>query len=98
MSENLLQFIWLHRFYNSQSTLQTIEGEKIIVIHPGILNTNAGPDFLEAQLKIGETLWAGNIEIHIKSSDWNKHHHHIDMKYSKLILHVVYEYDAPIET
>ena len=98
MSENLLQFIWLHRFYNSQTVLQTIEGEKIIVIHPGILNTNAGPDFLEAQLKIGETLWAGNIEIHIKSSDWNKHHHHTDIKYSKLILHVVYEYDAPIET
>ncbi len=98
MSESLLQFIWRHRLYATSSILKTIEGDEIIVLHPGQLNTHAGPDFLEAKLKIGQTLWAGNVELHLKSSDWNKHQHQQNIRYSKLILHVVYEHDADIET
>lgn len=98
MTEKLLQFIWQHRLYNTELPLQTTEHETIIVLHPGSLNTHAGPDFLEAKLKIGETVWAGNIEIHLKSSDWNKHLHQHDASYSNLILHVVFEDDEPIRT
>jgi len=98
MSENLLQFIWLHRLYATHLPLKTTEGEELIVLYPGQLNTNAGPDFLEAKLKIGQTLWAGNIELHLKSSDWTKHEHQENNSYSRLIMHVVYEDDAQIET
>ncbi len=98
MSENLLQFIWKHRLYASLPVLKTIEGDEVIILHPGQLNVNAGPDFLEARLKIGHTLWAGNIELHLKSSDWNKHEHQENPAYSKLIMHVVYEHDSEIET
>jgi hypothetical protein len=63
------------------------------VIRPGEHNTNAGPDFLNARIKIGETVWAGNIEIHIRSSDWEKHQHQNDKAYENLILHVVYDND-----
>ena len=96
MSENLLQFIWLHRLYDSSRKLLTIDGDEINILHPGLLNTNAGPDFLEAKIKIGNTLWVGHIELHKKSSDWNKHQHHLNTNYDKLILHVVYEYDTEI--
>ena len=98
MSENLLQFIWKHRLYASIPVLKTIEGDDVIILYPGTLNTNAGPDFLEARLKIDQTLWAGNIELHLKSSDWNKHAHYENPAYSKLIMHVVYEHDSEIET
>ena len=90
MSENLLQFIWKHRLYASIPVLKTIEGDDVIILYPGTLNTNAGPDFLEARLKIDQTLWAGNIELHLKSSDWNKHAHYENPAYSKLIMHVVF--------
>ena len=72
MSENLLQFIWQFRLYNASKPLLTNEGLEVIVIHPGTLNKHAGPDFLEAKIKIGNTLWVGNIEVHLKSSDWKK--------------------------
>lgn len=98
MSENLLQFIWLHRLYASQSALYTMDHEPLLVLHPGRLNTHAGPDFLEAKIKIGNTLWVGHIELHLKSSDWNKHLHQENASYSKLILHVVYEFDEDIVT
>ncbi len=97
MTEKLFQYIWQHRLFNHSIQLQTIENEDVIIIHPGSLNTHAGPDFLEAKVKIGDTIWAGNIELHLKSSDWNKHLHQHDINYSNLILHVVYEYDEPIQ-
>jgi hypothetical protein len=76
----------------------TTDGELVIVIHPGVLNVNAGPDFLEAKIKIGSTTWAGNVEIHILSSDWERHRHQTDENYDKLILHVVQMHDAPVGT
>jgi hypothetical protein len=98
MSENLLQFIWQFRLYNASKPLLTNEGLEVIVIHPGTLNKHAGPDFLEAKIKIGNTLWVGNIEVHLKSSDWKKHQHEQNENYSNLIVHVVYEHDVEVET
>lgn len=93
MKENLFQFIWLHRLYGHSKALETIDGEPLLVINPGILNTHAGPDFLAAKVKIGNTIWVGNVELHLKSSDWYKHQHQTNKAYEKLILHVVYEHD-----
>jgi hypothetical protein len=98
MSEKLLQFIWQHRLYASHLSFKTIEGEPLVVLHPGQLNTHAGPDFIEAKIKIGDTVWVGHVELHCKTSDWNKHLHQEDIRYSKLILHVVFIHDAEITT
>ena len=94
MNEALLQFIWKFSLYNS-AALQTAEGEAVTIIHPGQHNTNAGPDFLDARIKIGDTMLAGNIELHVNSSDWLKHNHQNDAAYKNLILHVVYQNDVP---
>jgi len=96
-SEDLLQFIWQYSFIEKIEELKTTEGENLQIIHPGTLNTNSGPDFLNAKIKIGETLWAGNIELHLKSSDWIKHKHNENHAYEKLILHVVYENDIELQ-
>ncbi len=98
MTENLLQFIWQHRLYDTAIPLLTTDGEPIIVLNPGFKNTHAGTDFLEAKIKISNTIWVGNVEIHIKSSDWNKHKHEENEAYGKIILHVVYHNDAPVKT
>lgn len=98
MTENLLQFIWQHRLYAPNKLLKTMDGETLTVVHPGRFNLHAGPDFLEAKIKINDTLWVGNVEVHIHSSDWNKHKHQLDQNYDKLILHVVYKNDEPIKT
>ncbi|MES2829986.1 MAG: DUF2851 family protein [Bacteroidota bacterium] len=95
ISENLLFFIWQNRLLSSLN-LVGMQGEQIRVIHPGMLNTNAGPDFTEANLLIGNTRWAGNIEIHVKSSDWVMHRHQQNPAYDTVILHVVYEHDQII--
>jgi hypothetical protein len=70
-------------------------GAKIEVVKPGNYNTGAGPDFFNAQLRVDGTLWAGNVEIHINSSDWRRHQHHSDPAYENCILHVVHTNDAP---
>ena len=93
MTEALFQFIWLHSLYKVTDLVLTT-GETIIVIHPGTINKDAGPDFLEARIKIGNTVLVGNIELHLKSSDWIKHGHQNDPAYQNLILHVVFENDA----
>ena len=94
MNEALLQFIWQYSLYRP-SALQTVDGEPITVIHCGKLNRDAGPDFSEAKAKVGNTTLVGNIELHVKSSDWLKHGHQHDAAYKNLILHVVYENDVP---
>ncbi len=76
--------------------LQTICGQAVEVIHPGEPNTNAGPDFFNAKIKIGDTLWAGNVEVHIRASDWYEHKHQEDKAYDNVILHVVEDNDAAI--
>jgi hypothetical protein len=95
MNEQLLQFIWHYSLYNP-SGLQSSLNEPITVIYSGKLNTNAGPDFEEGKVKIGETILVGNIELHLRTSDWYKHGHQHNPNYSNIILHVVYENDLPI--
>jgi len=92
MNEHLLQFIWQFQYYNQQH-LASDEGEALQVLHPGQLNRNQGPDFLNASIRLGNTTWAGNIELHVLSSDWQKHRHSNDPNYRNVILHVVWEKD-----
>jgi len=96
MTEAFLFHAWLCRLFNNDQ-LQTTEGEPLRIIHPGLLNSDAGPDFMNARIRIGDTLWAGNVEIHIKASDWKKHLHQHDPAYSNIILHVVYEADDSVK-
>ena len=95
MQENFLHFLWQFRRFE-QKNLQTTQGESINIHKIGELNTHAGPDFFNAQVQIDGTLWAGNVEMHLLSSDWNKHQHQHDKAYDNVILHVVLEEDEPI--
>jgi hypothetical protein len=96
MKEEFLHFIWENKLYRDES-LFTEEGESLRVLNPGRHNTNAGPDFFDARIRIGETLWAGNIEIHHKASDWNRHGHQNDPVYRNTILHVVALSDIQVQ-
>ena len=93
MTERLLQFIWQFQYFN-KSELSAVSGETVQVITPGQYNTNQGPDFAQAKIKIGETTWAGIVELHTKTSEWNKHDHHHDSNYNNVVLHVVWENDT----
>lgn len=95
MTERLLQYIWQFQYFNAK-VLSTLEDEPIQIIHPGFYNTNQGPDFTDAKIKIGDTLWAGSIELHIRSGDWNNHKHSDDKNYRNVILHVVWQHDIPL--
>lgn len=95
MKENLLHFIWKLKLFSSKN-LKTTNGEIIEIISPGIINENTGPDFFNAKIVINNQLWAGTIEIHVKSSDWYAHNHEIDDNYNAVILHVVWEHDIEI--
>ncbi|HEU5053881.1 MAG TPA: DUF2851 family protein [Hanamia sp.] len=96
MKEDLLQYIWKFQYYNNNSLCST-NNEPISVLHPGKHNFNQGPDFTEAKIKINETLWAGNVEIHVNSSHWDLHKHSIDDNYRNIILHVVWNHDKEIK-
>ncbi len=95
MQERLLQYIWQHQYFNTQS-LQTICGKQVVILHPGTFNTNQGPDFLHARIQIDQFFWAGSIEMHVRSSDWLKHGHTNDAHYHNVILHVVWEHDTHV--
>lgn len=95
MTERLLQYIWQFQYFNGIG-LHTEEGEELQVIKPGMLNTNQGPDFTNAKINIGGTVWAGSVEIHINASDWRNHKHSADKKYKNVILHVVWKNDAAL--
>ena len=88
MKEEFLHFIWENKLFHADSQL-TEDGEPLRIVNPGRHNTHAGPDFFDARIQIGDTLWAGNIEIHLKASEWNRHGHHTDPAYRNTILHVV---------
>lgn len=94
MKEKFLYYLWENRLIDK--ALQTTEGEQVEVVTTGFRNTNSGPDFLEAKIQIGDKLWAGHVEIHVKTSDWNRHHHESDKAYNNVILHVVYENDTKV--
>lgn len=95
MNERLLQFIWQFQYFNTAKLL-TIQGEEVTILNPGVYNVNQGPDFLNARIKIGATHWAGNIELHVKTSDYLLHKHQLDKNYHHLILHVVYHNDTDL--
>lgn len=88
-----MYYVWQQRIF---STLSLPSNLPIEVIHPGIRNHDAGPDFFNAKVKVGETVWAGNIEMHVRASDWVRHHHTLDAAYNSVILHVVLIDDTEI--
>jgi hypothetical protein BACCOPRO_00235 len=92
--EKLMQYVWEYRLWDA-SQMHTVDGRKIRVIDPGIRNTDAGPDFFNAKIDIDGKIWAGNVEIHYRASDWKRHKHHMDAAYDTVILHVVDKDDAP---
>jgi Protein of unknown function (DUF2851) len=94
MREELLHFIWRYRYFN-QHELSTEAGEPLQILSPGALNSNQGPDFLHARIRIGGILFDGPVELHLKTSDWLKHKHDADNHYREVILHVVWENDMP---
>ncbi len=93
--ESILHYIWKFRLFNHQD-LKTTLNHSLEIIHPGSANPDAGPDFYHAKIKIEETLWAGNVEIHLRSSDWYKHTHDTDQAYDNVILHVVWINDVDV--
>jgi len=97
MMEELLHYVWKHRLLPLES-LRTDDGKEVEVIDPGLHNRNAGPDFFNAKVRIGGTLWVGNVEIHLKPSDWFLHGHDKDSAYDNVILHVVGEAGPPVTT
>jgi hypothetical protein len=95
MKESILHYIWQNKLFRAHD-LKTTDGESVEIIDIGKFNTDAGPDFFNAKIRISETIWAGNIEIHIQSSDWTKHNHQIDSAYDNVILHVVHKADTEV--
>lgn len=95
MREEYLQFVWRFQRFNL-SKLDCTSGKELTILFPGHWNKHAGPDFLEAKVRIGRKLWMGSVEIHVKSSDWIKHNHSGDPAYANVILHVVLDDDVPL--
>lgn len=93
-SEALLQYIWLSGRFDPFK-LTTVTGEPVVILHPGQLNRDGGPDFIAARLRIAGMEWAGNVELHYRTSDWRRHGHQHNPKYHNVILHVVFEHDLP---
>jgi len=95
MQEDFLHYIWKHKAFDT-TALKTSNNRAIAIQQLGQHNHNSGPDFFNAQIVIADQLWAGNLEIHIKSSDWYVHNHEVDAAYDNVILHVVWEHDTEI--
>ena len=95
MKEDFLHYLWKFKKFDTLN-LKTFNGEEITIINVGQYLELAGPDFFNAQIVIGNQKWAGNVEIHLKSSDWYVHHHERDEAYENVILHVVWEHDTEI--
>ena len=95
MPEELLQFIWENRLFETEN-LFTTGGLPVEIIDTGRRNSNAGPDFFNARIKIDDTIWVGNVEVHRTSGDWNRHNHQNDAAYNNVILHVVGSADSAV--
>jgi hypothetical protein len=95
MQEDFLHYLWKYKRFDVLK-IHTTEYETIEIISIGQHNLNSGPDFFNAQLRIADQLWAGNVEIHLKSSDWFLHNHEADKAYDNVILHVVWEHDTDV--
>ena len=96
MTEDFLHYLWKNKLFDT-SDLRTTSGELLRIVASGFHNFDAGPDFRQAVVQIGDITWAGDVEIHIRSSDWFRHHHEKDEKYKSVALHVVYEHDMEVE-
>ena len=94
MNEEFLIYLWSQQLLSPE--LKTQQNEDLTIIKPGTRNYDSGPDFFNARLKIGKNIWAGNVEVHLKSSDWDKHQHGKNKIYDNIILHVVLEDDKPV--
>lgn len=92
--EEIFQLLWANRMLGLPLTLDN--GMRATVMDPGTLNRNSGPDFFNAKVKVGDALWAGNVEIHLKASDWHRHGHDSDPAYDNVILHVVAVSDTTV--
>jgi hypothetical protein len=95
MKEDFLHYLWKNKKFNFTNLISTNK-EEIVILNSGMYLQKEGLDFFNAQIIVGEQKWAGNVEIHIKSSDWYLHHHEVDSNYENVILHVVWEHDAEI--
>ena len=93
--EQLLHYVWKHKLFPLRE-LVTTTGQQVEVIDTGLANTNAGPDFFNAKIKLDGVLWVGNVEIHQRASDWERHGHHTDKTYDSVILHIAEEIDAEV--
>ncbi len=94
MNEDFLWYLWQYHF--AGKSFEGTQQETLQILHPGKRNIDSGPDFFNGKIKIGHTVWAGNIEIHVRSSDWYRHGHQHDEQYDSVILHVVYEDDRAV--
>ena len=95
MTEDFLHYLWKYQNFD-KALKSTSRGQRLKVIHAGFHNHNSGPDFLEAKIYLDDQLWVGQVELHVKSSDWYRHNHQYDPVYQNVILHVVYEDDQPV--
>jgi hypothetical protein len=93
LNEKLLHFIWHHGHFDKAS-LSTSDGRPMEIIDSGMPHLDQGPDFRDARIRMGDTLWIGNVEIHVRTSDWCRHGHDADRNYRNVILHVVWENDG----
>lgn len=95
MQEDFLHYLWKFQKF-SKAQLNSQNGEHIQIVQQGNHNHDAGPDFFNAHIRIDNQLWVGNVEIHLKSSDWYAHHHETDTAYDNVILHVVWQHDVDV--
>ena len=95
MKEDFLHYVWKFKKFNFLN-LKSFDNQKIVILNGGQYTQLAGPDFFNAQIEINDQLWAGNVEIHLKSSDWYAHNHERDNSYDNVILHVVWEHDVDV--
>lgn len=91
-----MHYVWQHRLL-LQADMVTTDGERVEIIDPGVLNRDAGPDFFNAKVRIGADMWCGNVEMHLRASDWHRHGHDTDRAYDSVVLHVVGADDCRIQ-
>lgn len=91
-----MQFVWQHRL-GLLGEMSTVDGRRLRIVSQGVLNTDAGPDFFNATVEVDGQTWVGNVEIHVRASDWYRHGHGADRAYDSVILHVVQFDDAPVK-
>lgn len=95
MKEEFLYYLWENKLLTTD--LFTTEGERVEIVSVGVRNRDSGPDYCDAKVRVGDALWAGNVEMHVNSSDWYQHGHQDDKAYNSVVLHVVYQDDKSVE-